>query len=212
MELVPEVAVLTHKHEFTHIHTHTHTHTLHTHTHTYTHTHTHTERERGRERQTPRMEIHEPHCFSRHTHIFSVVSVLCWTWALSCLIRWPSPFYLTWRLCWRSGVWASPATSAPPCTSLSHCWWWEPLYTSTQTCITPSSPTSRYSLHIYTHLDHSQVTYFQVQLTYLHTPRSLPVHLLPGTVAKILKSLPLPVQPSKFSEREPLKGLVKADR
>lgn len=62
--------------------------------------------------------------------------------------RLPLPFCLTWRLFWKSGVWASPATSAPPYTSLNLCWWWAPRYTFTLTSTTPSSPTFRYG---YTH-------------------------------------------------------------
>lgn len=55
-----------------------------------------------------------------------------------------SPSYLTWKLCWRSGVWVSLATSAPLCTSSNLCWWWAPRCTSTPTSTTPSSPTFRY--------------------------------------------------------------------
>lgn len=74
------------------------------------------------------------------------------------------PFCLTWRLCWKSGAWASPATSAPPCTSSSLFWWWAPLCTFTLTSTTHSSLTFRYG-HAWTHCTHCPNVLFLFNMT-----------------------------------------------
>lgn len=91
-------------------------------------------------------KVWSAYCLS-HKLTRNVCFLFIWTWM--CLFSQHHPrllllFCSTWRLCWKSGAWASPATSAPPCTSLSLFWWWAPLCTFILTSTTHSSPTFRY--------------------------------------------------------------------
>lgn len=70
--------------------------------------------------------------------------------------------FLTWKLFWKFGVLASPATSAPLYTNLNPCWWWAQHCTSTLTCTTPSSRIFRYGCR----KKQRQIFYVNTCLTY----------------------------------------------